>query len=118
MKKQNRELFNDGLVTIYKTEKRRIKTEVARLRYGLRTVGIKRFYEAKIAGVRADKLISVPFNKFITGSSSSLLIIDDTQYEVVQIQEKYDSIPPVMYITLKQPATEYSYERTQENEST
>lgn len=116
MKKQNRELFNDGLVTIYKTEKRRIKTEVARLRYGLRTVGVKRFYEAKIAGSRVDKLISVPFNKFITGSS--LLIIDDTQYEVVQIQEKYDSIPPVMYITLKQPATEYSYERTQENEST
>lgn len=116
MKKQNRELFNDGLVEVYKTEKRHIKNEVAKLRYGLRTVGIKRFYEAKIAGVRADKLISVPFNKFITGNN--LLIINGTQYEVVQVQEKYDSVPPAMYITLKQPATEYSYERTQENEST
>lgn len=111
MKKHNREMFNDGVVNVCSTEKRRIKKDIAVIRFGLRTVGVKRFYEAKISGSRVDRLISVPINNIITGSS--LLIINNTQYEVEQIQEKYDTVPPAMYITLREPATAYTDERGQ-----
>lgn len=87
-KTANRELFNDGMCTVCKTEKRAITADICSFRFGLRTVGITRFYQAKIAESSIDRLISVPFNRFI--NAKSIILINEVQYEIRQIQEKYD----------------------------
>ena len=37
-----------------------------------------------------------------------VLVMDGVQYTVSQVQEKYDSIPPAMYVTLNKAMPEYS----------
>ena len=44
-KTANRELFNDGMCTVCKTEKRAITADICSFRFGLRTVGVTRFYQ-------------------------------------------------------------------------
>lgn len=114
-KTANRELFNDGMCTVCKTEKRAITADICSFRFGLRTVGITRFYQAKIAESSIDRLISVPFNRFI--NAKSIILINEVQYEVKQIQEKYDTEPPSMYLTLQRAIPVYEDRRNKSNES-
>ncbi len=109
LKQANRELFNDGVCILCRTDKRKIVANVARLRFGIRTVGVTRFYQAKIADSGIDKLISVPFNSFI--SSKHIVLINDEQYNIKLVQEKYDTVPPSMYITLQKTIPAYEDER-------
>lgn len=106
-KQANKELFNDGELDVYSTSKRVIVQHKAHLRFGLRTIGVTRFYQAKIANSGIDKLISVPLNPFIN-TNNTLIVMDGVQYTVSQVQEKYDSIPPAMYVTLNKAMPEYS----------
>lgn len=114
-KQANRELFNDGELDVYSTTKRVIVQHKAHLRFGLRTVGVTRFYQAKIANSGIDKLISVPLNTFIN-TNNTLIVIDDVQYTVGQVQGKYDSIPPSMYITLNKAIPAYSNADRKDND--
>lgn len=109
-KRANRELFNDGKCVVCKTEKKAITEEIAALRYGLRTVGITRFYQAKISESGVDMLISVPFNHFV--NAKSIILINGEQYEINQVQEKYDTSPASMYLTLKKAYPAYADERS------
>lgn len=104
-KQANRESFNDGVVTICKTDKRTITSDIANIRYGLRTVGVTRFYQAKIADIEIDMLISIPHNKLLDGKV--IAIINNIQYEIKQIQDKYDTVPPSKYLTLKKAVPAY-----------
>ena len=106
-KQANRELFNDGELDVYSTNKRVIVQRKAHLRFGLRTVGVTRFYQAKIANSGIDRLISVPLNPFIN-TNNTLVIMNDVQYTVSQVQEKYDTVPPAMYVTLNKAMQEFS----------
>lgn len=83
-KQANRELFNDGELDVYSTNKRVIVQRKAHLRFGLRTVGVTRFYQAKIANSGIDRLISVPLNPFIN-TNNTLVIMNDVQYTVSQV---------------------------------
>lgn len=114
-KQQNRELFNDGIVHICKTDKRSIVEDITMLRFGLRTVGVTRFYQAKIADSTVDKLISIPKNNLI--NLKNIAIINNVQYEIKQVQEKYDTVPPSMYLTLQKAVPEYKDERSKSDES-
>ncbi len=115
VKKRNEETFNDGIAFLCKTSKRSIVEEVGKCRFGLRTVGVHRFYQAKILGAAIDNLISVPLNDKIT-TYNMLIIISGEQYEITQIQKKYDTFPPAMYLTLNKALPVYSDERRSDNE--
>lgn len=116
-KQANRELFNDGELDVYSTNKRVIVQHKAHIRFGLRTVGVTRFYQAKIANSGIDRLISVPLNPFIN-TNNTLVIMNGVQYTVSQVQEKYDTIPPVMYVTLNKAMPEFSSRKEVTDEST
>ena len=104
------EQFNDGIAIICETKNKAIVKEVARLRFGIRTIGVTRFYQAKISGSNIDKLISVPVNKFV--NAKSVILIEDEQYTVKQLQEKMDTVPPTVYITLLKAAPQYEDRRS------
>ena len=55
------ETFGDGLLSICETDERSITgTKMEHIRYGNKTVGVQRFWQAKTVGNKVDKLISVP----------------------------------------------------------
>lgn len=105
-KNRNEELFNDGVLNILKVDMRTITDTIfENMHFGNKTVGAVRFYAAATAGSNITKMISVPFNNFV--NRSNLIEINDLIYSIKQIQEKHDSIPPSMYLTLERSDLPY-----------
>lgn len=93
------ERFNDGVARVCEVSGRKIIGEKGSVRFGVRTVGIKRYYEAKVASDKVDRLVSVPYSKQL--QRNDLLIIGDEQYQIVLLQEKMDTRPPSLYLSLE-----------------
>lgn len=116
------ETFGDGLLSICETDERCITgTKMEHIRYGNKTVGVQRFWQAKTAGNKVDKLISVPLevlqlNQILVNDIAILETEPGSpgQYQILQIQPKYDSRPPALYISLERLVHPYKDER-QEN---
>ena len=61
IKNHNFITFNDGILQICELSERKIvKTKMDRVRYGDMTVGIKRFWDAKVAGNDIEKTVAIP----------------------------------------------------------
>lgn len=116
------ETFGDGLLSICETEERSITgTKMEHIRYRNKTVGVQRFWQAKTVGNKVDKLISVPLevlqlNQILV---NDIAILETEpgfpgQYQILQIQPKYDSRPPALYLSLERLVHPYKNER-QEN---
>lgn len=113
------ETFGDGLLSICETDERRITgTKMEHIRYGNKTVGVQRFWQAKTAGNKVDKLISVPLevlqlNQILVNDIAILETEPGSpgQYQILQIQPKYDSRPPALYISLERLVHPYKDER-------
>lgn len=116
------ETFGDGLLSICETDERNITgTKMEHIRYGNKTVGVQRFWQAKTVGNKVDKLISVPLevlqlNQILV---NDIAILETEpgfpgQYQILQIQPKYDSRPPALYLSLERLVHPYKDER-QEN---
>ena len=116
------ETFGDGLLSICETDERNITgTKMEHIRYGNKTVGVQRFWHAKTVGNKVDKLISVPLevlqlNQILV---NDIAILETEpgfpgQYQILQIQPKYDSRPPALYLSLERLVHPYKDER-QEN---
>lgn len=106
------ENFGDGLLTVCEADERAItRTKMEHIRFGNRTVGVQRFWQAKTAGNKVDKLLAVPLsvldidmievndvvileNEIVIGEKSG-------QYQILQIQPKYDKKPPALYLSLE-----------------
>ena len=105
------ETFTDGMLSICKTEGRAIvDTKLKDIRFGNRTIGEKRYFDAQTAGNKITKLLSIPAATLNTDSIESLDIVilntqkksnDPAQYKIVQIQEKFDATPPAIYLSLE-----------------
>lgn len=116
------ETFGDGLLSICETEERSITgTKMEHIRYGNKTVGVQRFWQAKTAGNKVDKLISVPMevlqlNQILVNDVAILETEPGSpgQYQILQIQPKYDSRPRALYLSLERLVHPYKDER-QEN---
>ena len=116
------ETFGDGLLSICETDERSITgTKMEHIRYGNKTVGVQRFWQAKTVGNKVDKLISVPLEVL----QLDQILVNDVailqtepgspgQYQILQIQPKYDSRPPALYLSLERLVHPYKDER-QEN---
>lgn len=99
IKNNNFVTFNDGTLQICEVSERRIvKIKNEKIRFGNRTVGIKRFWDAKIVGNDIEKIIAIP--RIYDLSRMDLCIIDEVQYKIEQIQDKFDQSPPYLLLSL------------------
>lgn len=118
------ETFGDGLLAVCEADERTItRTKMEHIRFGNRTVGVQRFWQAKTAGNKVDKLLAVPLSALeidlievndvviLENETDWLwdpLVFDDTemkdragQYQILQVQPKYDARPPALYLSLE-----------------
>lgn len=106
MKNRQFETFNDGELTVCETSERNISgIRFSHIRYGNKTVGVGRFFRAKIASEQIDRLVAVPFIQGIR--QKDLILLGDKQYSIVQIQDKFDTKPPSRYLSLKESKIAY-----------
>lgn len=107
IKSRKFETFGDGLLTICEAEERNlIRTKIEHVRFGNRTVGVSRFWQARTAGNKVDKLLSIPLDLGInTVDVNDIVILESEsgsgQYGILQIQQKFDAEPPVLYLSLE-----------------
>lgn len=96
------EFFNDGVCDIFEvTDGNKLGAcKMLHLRFSDRTIGIKRFYEAKGAQTEITALIRIPRQKGITTQDAA--VINDQRYKIVQVQHINGTNPPVTDLTLKQ----------------
>lgn len=116
------ETFTDGMLSICKTEGRAIvDTKLEDIRFGNRTIGERRYFDAQTAGNKITKLLSIPAATLNTDSIESLDIVilntqkksnDPAQYKIVQIQEKFDATPPAIYLSLEKIVQLYKDRRS------
>lgn len=103
------ETFDDGLIMICDVDERTIiRIKIQGVRFGNRTVGIQRYWEAKTAGNKVSKLISIPLSvlEATQVETQDVVIFENglaekEQYQILQIQEKFDKKPPALYLTLE-----------------
>lgn len=98
--------FNDGTCEIYTVsntaEKGDMPVEGLILKYTLRfrwhTVGMSRFYEALQAQVRITNAVEVPLREDV--NPQDVAVINGRQYRITQKQERRDTRPASMLLTL------------------
>lgn len=113
IKNRNFVTFNDGVLQICKLEERKIvETKMDRVRYGNMTVGIKRFWNAKVLGNDIEKTVAIP--KVPNISRMDLIVINKKQYKIEQIQEKFDQNPPFLLLSLSSSTITYKDVRESE----
>lgn len=135
-KRKQFETFTDGMLSICKTEGRAIvDTKLKDIRFGNRTIGERRYFDAQTAGNKITKLLSIPAAVLNREDIEALDIViidsqsgwlwdqfdferDETvkehnpaQYKIVQIQEKFDSTPPAIYLSLEKIVQLYADRR-------
>jgi hypothetical protein len=98
--------FNDGVLDVCKVQGRKIvDTKLSGIRFGTQTVGIKRFYQAKIISSQIDEVVAVPQDLKI--STMDVCIIRGIQYKIIQVQNKYDKSPACLFLSLEKIVTLY-----------
>lgn len=111
------ETFNSGVLNVLRASDGIIyETIMENVNYGNRTVGASRFFNAESAGTEVSHLIAVPFNRIIKRGNILELhdfMDDETNlFEITQIQEKYDTAPACLYISLKRTSINYVDKRS------
>ena len=107
------ESWNDGIINVLEASDGVITSNRAEnIRFGKKVVGVKRFYEAKVAGDEIEGMISIPYGVDVRQTdvielknydrSSSL---KDGLYYISQIQEAYTA-PKSLHISLKKGMVE------------
>lgn len=121
VKNKRFERFTDGILSICSTDGRTIvKTKLPEIRFGNRTIGERRYFDAQTAGNKITKLVSIPAaaqNKEIIESLDIVILKtqksneDPAQYKIVQMQEKFDAAPPAIYLSLEKVVQLYKDRR-------
>ena len=88
--------FSDGVCTIKDIDEN-VKYE--KLGFSNNTMGFKRFYAAKAVQVDVSKVISIPFINNIDNYDKVMIL--DNEYDIELIQEKLDTNPRSIMLTLK-----------------
>lgn len=93
------ETFNDGICIFHLIdEEGNAGTQKEEIRYGERTVGSQRYYEAMTNKVKIDRMIRVPYRPWLT--TEYLAVISGEVYEIVQVQLIPDTLPRTQNVTL------------------
>lgn len=113
--------FSSGLLVGVEIERNKtIKKNITPfLPYGDKTVGFNRFFVASQAGIRIDRAVSTDLVRcFKKGMHVELMGYQDdtpTYYKIEQIQEKHDSAPPSLLLSLSEVLVTL-YDQRQEEE--
>lgn len=99
--------FNDGIVEIYRVDNgakngdRNVDVLKFRdrIRFKSHTVGIKRFYEAMQFEINITKAIIIP-EPVKKISTQDIAMIDGKRYKIEQIQERRETFPPSLLLSL------------------
>ncbi len=106
--------FNDGNLDICRASGRKITDTIERdIRFGFRTVGYKRFYDAKVLSSQIDETVVIPYGRKVT--TLDVCIIRKKQYRIIQVQRKFDASPPCLLLSLERIVPEYEDIRDGEN---
>ena len=116
------ETFGDGLLAVCEADERTItRTKMEHIRFGNRTVGVQRFWQAKTAGNKVDKLLAVPLSVLeidMIEVNDVVILENETemkdragQYQILQVQPKYDARPPALYLSLEKLVHPYKDRR-------
>lgn len=93
--------FNDGILSLNTiAEDDTISLVQGGIRFDNRTVGSKRFFEAYEFQRRADKVVRVP--PIAEPLSNDIVIIEGTQYNILQVQKIKDTMPECWQLTLEE----------------
>ena len=104
------ENFGDGLLTICEADERSLtRTKLEHIRFGNRTVGVTRYWQAQTAGNQVDKLLAVPLEILDAEQIevNDVIILESEMkdraghYQIKQVQPKYDTKPPALYLSLE-----------------
>lgn len=100
------ETFNDGILQLYKAKERKLLSlKGSGIRFGDKTVGIKRFHNVRVEGSQCDRLVSIPMNPLV--KRQDVVVIGGCQYTILQIQEKFDQDPPYLLLSLQENKIAY-----------
>lgn len=116
------ENFGDGLLAVCEADERTItRTKIEHIRFGNRTVGVQRFWQAKTAGNKVNKLLAVPLSVLeidMIEVNDVVILENETemkdragQYQILQVQPKYDARPPALYLSLEKLVHPYKDRR-------
>lgn len=98
--------FNSGVLDLCKVKDRAIvETKQKSLRFGDQTVGVVRFWKAKVAASTITRLIAIPQIPEIT--QKDICIIEGQQYKIQQVQKKFDTNPPCFFLSLEENPITY-----------
>lgn len=107
--------FNDGTLDLCKVKERAItETRQKGVRFGNQTVGVSRFWSAKVAASTIDRLVAIPVIPGI--SVKDLCIIEGKQYTIKQIQQKFDKTPDCLFLSLEENPILYKDIRSEAKE--
>ena len=96
------ESFLDGLCSFWQLDENRSPVKVLDgIRFQLRIVGSKRNFCAEQAGYNIEKLIRIPRADLVV--RGTFAVINGEQYQVLQAQTIFDTIPQCTQLTLVQP---------------
>lgn len=102
--------FNSGTLELCKVKDRTIiSTKHKGLRFGDQTVGVVRFWEAKVASSSIDRLVAILPVQGI--SQMDMCLIEGKQYKIKQIQQKFDTTPVCLFLSLEENNITYRDER-------
>lgn len=94
--------FNDGICKVYRTDDEdNKKYKYERLSYKRKVLGYGRHFSAMAVQVKVSAVIAVPFVKNIS-AKDIVTLQDGTEYEVVLVQEKDDTNPRSLDLTLSE----------------
>lgn len=92
--------FNSGVCEFCQVENRTIvRTKITGVRYGDRVTGIRKYMDAKVLSSQIDRTIAIPLVPGI--SQQDVCIIDEKQYRIELLQDKYDANPPHYVLSLQ-----------------
>lgn len=98
--------LNDGICAVYTVENDSGEgdtpteklIEKYRLRFRWHTVGMSRFYEAMQNQVKISNAVDIPLRTDI--NPQDVCIIDGRQYRIEQVQQRRDTKPPTLLLSL------------------
>ena len=100
--KKKIQVFNDGIMALYSiSDDDSLSLIMPGIRFELRTVGSKRFFEAMEQQHRADKVIRIPKYAPET-NANTVVLIEGRQYTVLQTQDISDTAPECRQLTLEE----------------
>ena len=93
--------YCDGLCVLSRIEKNRPGEVLACVHYGDRTISAKRYYTARAASAKVDKVIQIPAHPRYIPAVGMCCIIDGMRYDIDVVQYLANVNPPSYILTLR-----------------